>query len=347
MRYLLLPFTPRYIVLTIAIVVTLALAAIALVDPGTMPEIALPLAVFGAFVLLGMRDLVQTRHAILRNYPIAAHIRFILEHIRPELRQYFFENEKDGMPFPRDKRAIVYQRAKKALDTRPFGTHYAVYRDQFEWLHHSINPREPSGELFRTVVGPERTQPYLASVFNISALSFGSVSANAIRALNKGAKLGGFAHDTGEGGVSPYHLEHGGDLIWEIGSGYFCCRNHDGKFSPERFAALATRPEIKMIEIKLSQGAKPGHGGVLPAAKVTREISRIREVPMGRDCVSPAKHSAFSTPIEMMEFIAELRRLSGDKPVGFKLCVGHPWEFLALVNRSEERRVGKEWSARV
>ena len=331
MRHLLLPFTPRYILLTLAVLGTAAFAALIWRYPEAALHLAVPLAVFGFFAALGVRDLVQTKHAILRNYPIAAHIRFILEHIRPELRQYFFENEKDGMPFPRDKRAIVYQRAKKALDTRPFGTHYDVYQTQFEWLHHSIQPREPSAELFRILIGPDYPQPYLASVFNISALSFGSISANAIRALNKGAKLGGFAHDTGEGGVSPYHLEHGGDLIWEIGSGYFCCRDRDGRFSRERFAEVAAAPQIKMIEIKLSQGAKPGHGGVLPAAKVTREISRIREVPMGQDCVSPARHSAFSTPIEMMEFIAELRRLSGGKPTGFKLCVGHPWEFLALV----------------
>ena len=307
MRHLLLPFTPRYIVLTLAIAGT-AFAALSGATHKLSVHLAFPLVLFGFFSLVGMRDLIQTKHAILRNYPIAAHIRFILEHIRPELRQYFFENEKDGMPFPRDKRAIVYQRAKKALDTRPFGTHYDVYQNQYEWLHHSIVPREPSGELFRIMIGgSDCTQPYCASVFNISALSFGSLSANAIRALNKGAKLGGFAHDTGEGGVSPYHLEHGGDLIWEIGSGYFCCRNHDGSFSPEKFAALAIRPEIKMIELKLSQGAKPGHGGVLPAAKVTREISRIRDVPMGQDCISPARHSAFSTPIEMMQFIAELR----------------------------------------
>src|SRR5262245_14013043 len=317
MRYLLLPFTPRYIVFTIAVAGTSTSAALALRYPQALIDFAFPLAFFGFFTLIGIRDVVQTKHAILRNYPIAAHIRFILEHIRPELRQYFFENEKDGMPFPRDKRAIVYQRAKKALDTRPFGTHYDVYQNQYEWLHHSIQPREPSGELFRIMIGgPGCKQPYCASVFNISALSFGSLSANAIRALNKGAKLGGFAHDTGEGGVSPYHLEHGGDLIWEVGSGYFCCRNHDGSFSDEKFAALAVRPEIKMIEVKLS---------------VTREISRIRDVPIGKDCISPARHSAFSTPIEMMQFIAALRRLSGGKPTGFKLCVGHPWEFLAVV----------------
>src|SRR5262245_63297544 len=234
MRHLLLPFTPRYLLLTLALAGTAALAGLVWRYPTTAVYLGAPLGILAACAALGVRDLFQTKHAILRNYPIAAHIRFILEHIRPELRQYFFENEKDGMPFPRDKRAIVYQRAKKALDSRPFGTHYDVYRDQFEWLHHSISPREPSGELFRIVVGPERTLPYFASVFNISALSFGSLSSNAIRSLDKVAKLGGFAHDTGEGGVSPYHLEHGGDLIWEIGSGYFCCRNHDGTFSPQR-----------------------------------------------------------------------------------------------------------------
>src|SRR5262245_27396089 len=201
MRHLLLPFTPRYLLLTLALAGTVALAALVWRHPAAALYLGFPLAIFAVFAALGVRDLLQTKHAILRNYPIAAHIRFTLEHIRPELRQYFFENEKDGMPFPRDKRAIVYQRAKKALDTRPFGTHYDVYQNQYEWLHHSIQPHEPSGELFRIVIGgPDCTQPYCASVFNISALSFGSLSANAIRALNKGAKLGRFAHDTGEGG---------------------------------------------------------------------------------------------------------------------------------------------------
>jgi glutamate synthase domain-containing protein 2 len=332
MRHLLLPFTPRYILLTIALTLTLTLAALAWRYPEAAWHLGLPIAIFGAFVLLGLRDLVQTRRAILRNYPIAAHIRFILEHIRPELRQYFFEAEKDGTPFPRDKRALVYQRAKRELDTRPFGTHYDVYRDHYEWLHHSMHPRIPAAEPFRIVVGGgDCRQPYSASVLNISAMSYGSLSANAIRALNKGAKLGDFAHDTGEGGVSRYHREHGGDLIFEVGSGYFCCRNQDGTFSPERFAGIAANPQIKMVELKLSQGAKPGHGGVLPAAKVTREIADIRGVEMGKDCISPARHSAFSTPVELMQFIASLRRLSGGKPTGFKLCVGHPWEFLALV----------------
>lgn len=332
MRSLLLPFTPRYMIFTLVAVglaVSMALA-------WRFPEAGLPLgfaiAVFGLLTLVGIRDLIQTKHAILRNYPIAAHIRFILEHIRPELRQYFFENEKDGMPFPRDKRAIVYQRAKKALDTRPFGTHYDVYREHYEWLHHSMAPNRPTGELFRIAVGgPDCIAPYSASVFNISAMSFGSISANAIRALNKGAKLGDFAHDTGEGGVSPYHQEFGGDLIWEIGSGYYGCRNALGGFEPEKFADTAALPQIKMIEIKLSQGAKPGHGGMLPAAKISEEVARIRHIPMGRDCISPASHSTFKTPLEFMAFIAKLRDLAGGKPVGFKLCVGHPWEFLAVV----------------
>jgi glutamate synthase domain-containing protein 2 len=303
-----------------------------LFHPAWREELAAPFLLFGAVVALGVHDMLQARHAVLRNYPIAAHIRFILEHIRPELRQYFFEAEKDGTPFPRDKRAIVYQRAKKQLDTRPFGTHYDVYGDHYEWLHHSLQPQSPAIEQFRiNIGGPDCKQPYSASVFNISALSYGSLSAAAILARNKGAKLGGFAHDTGEGGVTRYHREHGGDLIWEVGSGYFCCRNTDGTFSKERFADIASAPQIKMVEIKLSQGAKPGHGGVLPAAKVTAEVAAIRGVPMGEDCISPARHSAFDTPIGMMEFIATLREFSGGKPVGFKLCVGHPWEFLALV----------------
>lgn len=286
--------------------------------------------IFLALTILGVHDLVQTRHAVLRNYPLSAHLRFLLESIRPEMRQYFFEDEKHGMPFGRDKRAIVYQRAKLALDKRPFGTSYDVYADGFEWVHHSMAPK-PRGEADQRVRigGPDCAQPYDASIFNISAMSFGSLSANAIRALNRGALKGGFAHDTGEGGLSPHHRE-GGDLIWELGSGYFGARDAQGRFSPERFQATASEPQVRMIEIKLSQGAKPGHGGVLPAAKVTAEIAATRGVGLGEDCVSPARHSAFSTPLELMGFVAELRRLSGGKPVGFKLCVGHEWEFLAI-----------------
>ncbi len=330
MSLLVLPFTARYILLTIAIVGT-ALSGLAI---WAFPNILLlwaPLVFFGGFALLGLRDLLQSRHAILRNYPIAAHLRFILEGIRPEMRQYFFEGEKDGTPFPRDKRAIVYQRSKAVLDKRPFGTQYDVYQSGFEWLNHSISPRPPAKEPFRIPIGgPACTKPYSASVFNISAMSFGSLSPNAVRALNKGAKMGNFAHDTGEGAVSRYHREHGGDLIWEIGSGYFGCRNDDGSFNADKFAEVAADPQIKMVELKLSQGAKPGQGGILPAAKITREIAKTRGIPMGRDCISPAYHSAFSTPIELLEFIARMRELSGGKPAGFKLCVGHPWQFMAI-----------------
>ncbi len=235
------------------------------------------------------------------------------------------------MPFSRDTRAVVYQRAKMVLDKRPFGTQKNVYEEGYEWMHHSVAPRPHATEQFRiTIGGPDCLKPYSASVLNISAMSFGALSPNAIRALNAGAKRGDFAHDTGEGGVSPYHQEMGGDLIWEVGSGYFGCRTRDGNFDPDAFAKLAVNDQIKMVELKISQGAKPGHGGVLPAAKVSEEISRIRGVAMGEDCISPAYHKAFSTPIEMMEFIDKMRRLSGGKPAGFKLCIGHPWEFLAI-----------------
>ncbi len=281
-------------------------------------------------VLTGLHDLRQTRHAVLRNYPVAAHLRFLLEGIRPEMRQYFFEGDKDGSPFARDQRAIVYQRAKKDLDKRPFGTQYDVYKEQYEWLHHSIapTPAQPH-ERLRVTVG-QGDRAYSASLLNISAMSYGSLSANAIRALNKGAQIGGFFHDTGEGGVSPYHRENGGDLVWELGSGYFGARSADGSFDPVKFAEAAADPQIRMVELKLSQGAKPGHGGVLPAAKVTEEISLIRGVPMGQDCNSPAYHSCFSTPAGLLEFVARMRELSGGKPAGFKLCIGHPWEFMAI-----------------
>ena len=325
-------FSPRYILLTLAALT--ALASIAGLIAGFGPQWLLEIPLFIGVVLtgIGIRDIVQTRHAILRNYPIAGHLRFLLENVRPELRQYFFEGEKDGMPFPRDKRAIVYQRAKRALDKRPFGTMFDVYESRYEWLHHSMAPKPVSKEGFRiTIGGPDCKHPYSASVFNISAMSYGALSANAIRSLNKGAKLQNFAHDTGEGGISPYHKEFGGDLIWEIGSGYFGCCETAGKFSPERFAATSKLDQVKMIEVKLSQGAKPGHGGVLPAAKVTAEIAAIRGVPAGKDCISPPSHSAFSTPLELIEFIRTLRDLSGGKPVGFKLCVGHHWEFMAII----------------
>jgi len=344
MRLLLLPFSPRYVLLTIALAGTGAIGVLVWQDPNSLPYLLLPLAFFGFFSALGLRDLAQRQHAILRNYPIAAHLRFILENIRPEMRQYFFESDKEGAPFARDKRAIVYQRAKKVLDKRPFGTQYDVYRNEYEWLHHSIAPAPVAKEPFRTLIGGRDCRAlYSASVFNISAMSFGSLSANAIRSLNKGAKLGGFAHDTGEGGLSPHHTKFAGDLIWEIGTGYFGCRDKEGRFDPERFRDVAAAPQVKMIELKLSQGAKPGLGGILPAPKVTREIARVRGVPRGKDCLSPVRHSAFQTPIGLMQFIAELRSLSGGKPVGFKMCVGHPWEFMAMLKATHETGIAPDF----
>jgi glutamate synthase domain-containing protein 2 len=324
-------FNLRYALITWPAILVVVLAVLMAVFPGQIWWL-LPVALLCAgSVALGIHDLNQTRHAVLRNYPVAAHLRFLLESIRPEMRQYFFEGDKDGAPFPRDKRAIVYQRAKRDLDKRPFGTQYDVYEEQYEWLHHSIAPKPTlQHQDMRTLIGASTAQPYSASLLNISAMSYGALSANAIRALNKGAKIGGFFHDTGEGGVSPYHREHGGDLVWEVGSGYFGARAADGSFDPARFADTASDPQIKMVELKLSQGAKPGHGGVLPAAKVTREISLIRGVPMGQDCNSPAHHSCFSTPTGLLEQIALMRELSGGKPAGFKLCIGHPWEFMAI-----------------
>jgi len=301
----------------------------------------LALLVLGALVLLGVYDLRQTRHAILRNYPVIGHLRFMLEYIRPEIRQYFIESDREAAPFSRAQRSLVYQRAKGEPDNRPFGTQLDVGLQGYEWINHSMAPTKLASHDFRVWVGgtPDApspsaspcTQPYSLSVFNISAMSFGALSANAILALNQGAKMGGFAHDTGEGSISQHHRVHGGDLVWEIGSGYFGCRNDDGSFSEDRFQANARDPQVKMVELKLSQGAKPGHGGVLPGPKVTPEIAAARGVPVGADCISPSQHSAFSTPVEMMQFIARLRTLSGGKPTGFKLCIGHPWEWFAIV----------------
>ncbi|HEY9063927.1 MAG TPA: FMN-binding glutamate synthase family protein, partial [Burkholderiaceae bacterium] len=279
---------------------------------------------------LGFRDTLQSRHSVLRNYPVIGHLRFLLEFIRPEMRQYFIEGDNEAAPFSRQQRSLVYQRAKGDADKRPFGTQMDVGAVGYEWINHSMQPTEIAGHDFRVRIGEGRAQPYDASIFNISAMSFGALSANAIMALNSGAKRGNFAHDTGEGSISKYHREHGGDLIWEIGSGYFGCRHDDGSFSEERFVANATQPQVRMIELKLSQGAKPGHGGVLPGPKVTPEIAAARGVPVWVDCVSPASHSAFSTPIEMMQFIERLRNLSGGKPTGFKLCIGHPWEWFGI-----------------
>jgi glutamate synthase domain-containing protein 2 len=291
--------------------------------------------VLAFLIAVGVTDLLQTRRALRRNYPLMAHFRFFFESIRPEIRQYFLEDDTVGAPFSRNQRSLVYQRAKVETDKRPFGTQLDVYQGGYEWINHSIQPAPVSSHDFRIEIGnhPDspRAQPYSASVFNVSAMSFGALSANAILALNGGARKGGFMHDTGEGSISPYHRENGGDLVWEIGSGYFGCRDENGRFSEERFVANACTPQVKMIELKLSQGAKPGHGGVLPGSKVSLEIAATRGVLPGVDCISPANHSAFSTPLEMLAFIERLRNLSGGKPVGFKLAIGHPWEFFGIV----------------
>jgi glutamate synthase domain-containing protein 2 len=304
---------------------------------------------------VGLHDVLQTKRSILRNYPVIGHLRFMLEFVRPEIRQYFLESDNEATPFSRAQRSLVYQRAKGDPDNRPFGTQLDVHAEGYEWMNHSIAPSTLASHHFRVWIGgtPDEvasrgddgdggglcTQPYHASVFNISAMSFGSLSANAILALNAGAKRGGFAHDTGEGSISSHHRTHGGDLIWEIGSGYFGCRNNDGSFNAERFSANARDPQVKMVEIKLSQGAKPGHGGILPGPKVTAEIAAARGVAIGEDCISPSSHSAFSTPVEMLHFITRLRGLSGGKPTGFKLCIGHPWEWFAIVKAMLETGV--------
>ncbi len=292
----------------------------------------LPFLVFAALSLLGFNDVRQSSHSVLRNYPVLGHVRFLMEKIRPEIRQYLLEDDQDEEPFSRDQRSLVYQRAKNQEDARPFGTKKRVYEGGYSWVTHSVHPKHIENTDFRITVGGNACkQPYNASIYNISAMSFGSLSGNAIKALNMGAKMGGFAHDTGEGSVSRYHKEGGGDLIYQVASGYFGARAEDGSFNPEKYAKTATLPQVKMIELKLSQGAKPGHGGMLPAGKITTEIAEARGIPMGEDCVSPAAHSAFSTPIEMCEFLGQLRDLSGGKPVGFKLCIGHQREFMCMV----------------
>ncbi|MFC0582888.1 FMN-binding glutamate synthase family protein [Micrococcoides hystricis] len=294
-----------------------------------------------AFVVLGVivvgllgvliYDLTQRKHAILRNYPIIGHIRYMLESIRPEMQQYFIERNYDGRPFDRDTRSMVYARAKGQDDHKAFGTERDIRALGYEYFLQSAAPVAPPENPPKvTIGGPDCRQPYKISLLNISSMSFGALSDNAVLAMNKGAAMGGFVHETGEGGITKYHLEYGADLFWEIGSGYFGCRNDDGTFSPERFAEKAQWPQVKGILIKVSQGAKPGLGGVLPGAKVTPAIAEAREVPVGEDCISPASHSAFTTPRELMEFVAQLRELSNGKPVGYKFCVGSRVDVLAM-----------------
>jgi glutamate synthase domain-containing protein 2 len=281
---------------------------------------------------LGLLDMKQRSHALMRNFPVIGRGRYFMEELRPPLQQYFVESETSGRPFSRELRSLVYQRAKKSVDTRPFGTVNDLYEVGAEWMPHSMAPVHIEEERPRLLVGEGRcAKAYSASLLNVSAMSYGSLSRNAVLALNAGAKIGGFAHNTGEGGLSPHHLEPGGDLVWQIGTGYFSCRTPDGHFNPEAFAERAALPAVRMIEVKLSQGAKPGHGGILPAAKLTPEIVAIRGVVPGQDVISPPAHTAFSTPIGLLEFLQTLREASGGKPVGFKLCIGKRHEFFGIV----------------
>lgn len=293
----------------------------------------------GPIVILGVYDLYQPKHSIVRNYPVVGRLRYFMEDLRPKVYQYFVESDTNGKPFSRLNRSLIYQRAKKENDTIPFGTQLDVYENGYEWLSHSIaaiSHTELDEDPRVLVGGPGCKKPYSASIYNISAMSFGSLSQNAILALNGGAKLGNFAHNTGEGGISDYHANPGGDLIWQIGTGYFGCRHHDGSFNYDAFAERSQSEQVKMIEIKLSQGAKPGHGGILPAKKVTPEIARIRLVKEGFDVISPPAHAAFKTPLELVAFVQKLRELSGGKPVGIKLCIGRRSEFFAICKAMSE-----------
>ncbi|HEU4665154.1 MAG TPA: FMN-binding glutamate synthase family protein [Dokdonella sp.] len=286
--------------------------------------------VSAVLVVVGFADLAQKRSTLRRNYPLICHVRFFFEYVRPMLRQYVVESDNEEVPFSHVQRAVAKQRAKNALDVRPFGSELDMYADRYEWVNHSIRPSRIDSHDFRIDVGTQCSAPYSASVFNISAMSFGAISPNAIRALNEGARRGRFYHDTGEGSLSSYHRENGGDIVWELGSGYFGACERAGVFSEARFAEKAVLEQVKMIEIKLSQGAKPGHGGVLPAPKVSAEIAATRGVAMGEDCISPARHSAFDSPEGLLRFVARLRELSGGKPTGFKLAIGHPWEWFGI-----------------
>lgn len=307
------------------------LVAALLVGGLLYPPVLFAFAIVGPVIALGLQHAFQTKKAILRNFPLLGLFRYGFEKIRPEIQQYFIESETDGQPISRDMRSVVYQRAKQQTDTLPFGTQRNVYADGYEWISHSLAPSHVDPKTLRIKVGgPQCTQPYSASLLNISAMSYGALSRTAIQSLNGGAKLGGFFHNTGEGGLSPHHLAEGGDLVWQIGTGYFGCRTKDGKFDADLFRETATLPNVKMIEIKLSQGAKPSHGGILPAAKITPEIVAIRKVEFGQDVVSPPAHKAFNDPRGLLKFVKQLRDLSGGKPVGFKLCLGQPSEFVAI-----------------
>ncbi len=290
--------------------------------------------------IIGVYNRFQKNHAILRNFPLLGYFRYFFEMIAPEIQQYFIERQTDGAPFSRNHRALVYRRAKNVNDTHPFGTQLNINDDHYEALRHSIYATEPEKEFPRVTIGSSLCkQPYSASVLNISAMSFGALSKNAILALSKGAKKGDFYHNTGEGGISPYHLEGGADLMWQIGTGYFGCRTPEGDFDPEMFKKNALRPEVKLIEIKISQGAKPGHGGVLPAVKNTEEIAKIRGCKPHTMVLSPPGHKKFKNATGLLYFIKELRDLSGGKPVGFKLCIGRTEEFIEICREMKEEGI--------
>ena len=289
--------------------------------------------VLGLLLVIAVKDFFQTKHTLLRNFPLLGHFRYLSDWLHPKIYQYFVEPDTDGRPFTRIFRSIVYQRAKDVMDTAPFGTQLNVYKIGYEWMNHSISAlshHDIADEPRITIGGPDCLQPYNCSILNVSAMSYGSLSKRAIMALNGGAAIGNFAHNTGEGGISDYHNEFQGDLIYQLGTGYFGSRTKDGNFSEELYKKKSLATNVKMIELKLSQGAKPGHGGILPGKKVTKEISRIRNVPMGQDVLSPPYHKAFSDPVGLLQFIKKLRDLSGGKPVGFKLCIGNKSEFLAI-----------------
>ena len=313
-----------------------ALSLLALAVFGTLTwwswtHFLFPLVIVVVLFALGLYDATQHGHAIRRNFPVVGRLRYLFESVRPELQQYFVESNASGRPFSRDLRTLVYQRAKSVTDTVPFGTEKDVYELGYEWMNHSIVAKHPHDPSPRVVIGgPACKKPYSAALLNVSAMSYGALITNAVRALNRGAKIGKFLHNTGEGGLSPYHLLEGGDLTWQLGTGYFGCRDAKGSFDPTLFAEKAAHENVKMIEIKISQGAKPGHGGILPASKLTPEIAKIRSVSLGADVVSPPAHTAFSTPVGLCAFIQQLRDLSGGKPVGFKLCIGKRREFLAI-----------------
>jgi glutamate synthase domain-containing protein 2 len=317
----------------IFIICSIVISVILLVWSYFWIDVLLLFLIVGPMIYMGVADMVQTRQSIRRNFPLLGRLRYVFEDMRPKIQQYFVENDTDGAPINRIDRSVIYQRAKKQIDTTPFGTQLNVYAEGYEWMSHSIAPLDFHSMEHHprvTIGNKDCKQPYSASLLNVSAMSFGSLSSHAVESLNAGAKIGGFAHNTGEGGISPHHLNFGGDLIWQVGTGYFGARDEKGNFSPTAFAENATRPEVKMIELKLSQGAKPGHGGILPAKKNTPEIAAIRLVKPYTTVFSPPFHSAFSTPREMMLFIHKMRELSGGKPVGFKLCVGRKSEFISI-----------------